>query len=343
MELPTYIFTDAHVTGLGAILYQGKTFENLKPLAIASRCTNKAEKNYAQIDLEAMAIDFALRRFRSYLVGSPNETVIITDHSPLISIFNGKRSGSIRTERIKLRHQDIRFIVDYQKGQNNPADYLSRHAMNWDLLNNFEKKESDDLTNLLYTLHVTPVIDAIGIKEIAEHTIKDPVLYELRELIKSGKNYIPKNKPFLNPYREILSEITYVANGTLLKQEKIILPETLYEKPIKLAHSGAHPGQNGLIRRLRSHFCIKNLEKKVSEFVNNCFHCQMFTNKVYRHPIEPNKVPGKCWEETSVDLFGPLPSQNNIIVIQDLASRYPVAKLVKSTSAKSVIPVLEET
>ena len=168
---------------------------------------------------------------------------------------------------------------------------------------------------MLYTLHITPVIDSIGIKEIAEHTTKDPVLYELRELIKSGKNYIPKNKPFRNPYREILSEITYVANGTLLKQDKIILPETLYEKAIKLAHSGAHPGQNGLIRRLRSHFFIKNLEKKVSEFVNNCFHCQMFTNKVYRHPIEPNKVPGKCWEETSVDLFGPLPSQNHIKIL----------------------------
>ena len=342
MALPTYIFTDAHVTGLGAILYQGKTLENLKPVAIASRCTNKAEKNYAQIDLEAMAIDFALRRFRSYLVGSPNETVIITDHSPLVSIFNGKRSGSIRTERIKLRYQDIRFCVNYQKGQNNPADYLSRHALSWDLLNTFEKKESDDLTNLLYALHVTPVIDAIGIKEIAEHTTKDPVLHELRELIKSGKNYIPKNKPILNSYREILSEITYVANGTLLKQDKIILPETLSEKAINLAHNGAHPGQNGLIQKLRSHFFIKNLKQKVSEFVNNCFHCQIFTNKVYRHPIKPNKVPGKCWEETSVDLFGPLPSKNHIIVIQDLVSRYPVANFVKSTSAKSVIPVIEE-
>ena len=68
----------------------------------------------------------------------------------------------------------------------------------------------------------------------------------------------------------------------------------------------------------------------------------MFSNKVFRHPIEPNKVPGKCWEETSVDLFGPLPSQNHIVVIQDLESRYPVAKFVKSTSANSVIRVLEE-
>ena len=116
----------------------------------------------------------------------------------------------------------------------------------------------------------------------------------------------------------------------------------LYEKAIKLAHSGAHPGQNGLIWRFRNHFFIINLEQKVSEFVNNCFHCQMFTNKVFRHPIEPNKVPGKCWEETSVDLFGPLPCQNHIVVIQDLASRYPVAKFVKSASAKSVVPVLEE-
>ena len=72
--LPTYIFTDAHITGLGAILYQGENFENLKPVATASRCTNKAEENYAQIDLEAMAIDFALRRFRSCLVGSPNDS-----------------------------------------------------------------------------------------------------------------------------------------------------------------------------------------------------------------------------------------------------------------------------
>ena len=34
--LPTYIFTDVHKTGLGAILCQGKDFENLKPVAIAS-------------------------------------------------------------------------------------------------------------------------------------------------------------------------------------------------------------------------------------------------------------------------------------------------------------------
>ena len=201
-----------------------------------------------------------------------------------------------------------------------------------------EKKKSDDLTNLLYSLHVSPVVDTIGINEITEHSLKDPIL---NELIKSGKNYIPKSKPNLNPYREILSEIRCVSNGTLLKHDKIILPETLFAKAIKLAHSGTHPGQNGLIRRLRSNFFIKNLEKKAAEYVNSCSYFQMFTNKVYRHPIRPNKVPERCWEETSVDLFGPLPSKNHIVVIQDLASRYPRAKLIESTNAKSDINVLD--
>ena len=45
--------------------------------------------------------------------------------------------------------------------------------------------------------------------------------------------------------------------------------------------------------------------------------------------------------KTSVNSFGPLSSKNHKIVIQDLASRYPVVKVVRSTNAKSVIPVLE--
>ena len=46
----------------------------------------------------------------------------------------------------------MKFCVNYQKGQYNPADYLSLNALNWDLLTKFEKKKSDDLANLLYML-----------------------------------------------------------------------------------------------------------------------------------------------------------------------------------------------
>jgi transposase InsO family protein len=147
----------------------------------------------------------------------------------------------------------------------------------------------------------------------------------------------------LSPFRQVFPEITSLANGTLLMQDRIILPTSLHDKSVRLAHMGAHPGQNGLLRRLRSHFYITSLDEKVKKLVETCLDCQTFTTKRVREPIQPNKVPHKCWEEVSVDLFGPLPSSNHIVVVQDLASRFPVAKVVKSTSAKNVLPVLAET
>ena len=84
------------------------------------------------------------------------------------------------------------------------------------------------------------------------------------------------------------------------------------------------------------------MDKKVKELVSTCLDCQAFTDKNMKEPIQPNKVPDKCWEEVSVDLFGPLPTSNHVILIQDLASRFPLGKIVKSTSAKNVIPVMAD-
>ena len=55
-----------------------------------------------------------------------------------------------------------------------------------------------------------------------------------------------------------------------------------------------------------------------------------------------HKVPTKNWEVVAVDLFGPMPSSNHVIVVQGLGSRYPAAKLVSSTKAEKVIPALKE-
>ena len=195
------------------------------------------------------------------------------------------------------------------------------------------------LTTFLTLSMLTPILDAIGIEEIGEETNNDPTLKDLRDIIRSEKLYIPNDKSHLTPYKQIISEITVLNNGTLFKQDKIILPHCLHEKAIRLARNGSHTGRNALKRRLRNHFYIKDLDIKITKYIRDCSYCQMFTQKTTRHPTEPNSVPEKCWEETSVDLFGPLPSSHHVLVVQDLASRYPVAKVVQSTNAKSVIPV----
>ena len=88
------------------------------------------------------------------------------------------------------------------------------------------------------------------------------------------KNFISfYDKPHLTPYKQIISEITVLNNGTLLKQDKIILPNSLHEKVIRWVHNGSHTGQNALKRRLSSHFYIKDLDIKVTKRIRDCSYC----------------------------------------------------------------------
>ena len=47
-----FIFTDAHETGLSAILVQEQNISNTKAVAMVSSSTSYVEQNYAQLDLE---------------------------------------------------------------------------------------------------------------------------------------------------------------------------------------------------------------------------------------------------------------------------------------------------
>ena len=340
---PIFVVTDAHVTGLGATLAQGDSLENAKPIAFASRKTTSSEKRYPQLDLEGLAVDFGLRKFRNYLIGAPHQITVVTDHMPLCSVFNGSRCGSIRTERFKQKHQDIRFKVIYQKGKSNQTDFLSRRATPIDILGKAEIKEAEETNNILYMLHTTPVTDKITLKSISEETVSDPVLSALQKLILKGQTWIPKTAdPQLQKFRTILPEITVTGNGILLKSERIILPPSLQSKAIELCHQGSHPGQSAMERRLRFHFFFHDMSSKISSFLNSCIECKLFTDKKISEPMKSHEVPKNCMEKVSVDLFGPIPSGNHIIVAQDLASRYPSAKVISSTSSKQVIPALTE-
>ena len=211
MSKPIYVFSDAHISGLGAMLAQGDNISTAKPVAFASRTTSPAERNYPQLDLEAMGVDFGLRRFRKYVVGAPDPISVVTDHKPLCPIFNGRSKGSIRTEKIKMRHQDVRFNVFYQKGKLNQTDFVSRRGKPLHKIPVDEQNELNDLNNLLYMLHTTPIIDHISIATISTETQSDHILKELTKIIEKGQTWIPKTADTkLNKFQQILPELTLV-------------------------------------------------------------------------------------------------------------------------------------
>ena len=143
-------------------------------------------------------------------------------------------------------------------------------------------------------------------------------------------------------FNKIMSELTVTGNGIILKGDRIVLPESLQDLSIELAHRGNHPGQCGITRRLRSHFFFHDMDAKVSKLTSSCLPCNSHTDKKTSEPLIHHAVPDKCWDTVAVDLFGPMPSKNHVVVVQDLASKYPAAKLVKNTSAEKVLPILSD-
>ena len=181
--LPTWIFVDAAKGGQGVIITQGQEMDNTNVIAFASRTTTAVERKYPQIDLEAMAVDFGLRRFREYCVGAKN-IKIVTDHRPLIAIFENKRLGSIRIDRTKLRHQDIDYKIGWRSGKLNPSDYLSRHPTR--IHTKYEEEATED-AKLLYALHNDNlVMKEFTLSRICEETSKDEELQLVMGHIRSN-------------------------------------------------------------------------------------------------------------------------------------------------------------
>ncbi|KAK4307194.1 hypothetical protein Pmani_020169 [Petrolisthes manimaculis] len=122
---PFILNTDVSYSGLGAVLMQEHQGKN-RPIAYASRTLNKAEKNYAVTEIEALAVVWALKKFKYIIYGYPIE--ILTDHKPLLHLFKGKDLFG-RMARWLLTVLDYMPTFTYIKGKANvAADALSRNC-----------------------------------------------------------------------------------------------------------------------------------------------------------------------------------------------------------------------
>ncbi|GFV11165.1 retrovirus-related Pol polyprotein from transposon 17.6 [Trichonephila clavipes] len=77
---PYIIRTDASNYALGAVLFQGEGSDE-HPIEYASRLLTPAERNYSTTEKEALAVVWALKKFRGYIEGT--EITVASDHQPL--------------------------------------------------------------------------------------------------------------------------------------------------------------------------------------------------------------------------------------------------------------------
>ncbi|CAG8649584.1 3340_t:CDS:2 [Rhizophagus irregularis] len=80
------LFTDASISGLGAILLQLDKRNQEHVIAYTSWTLSKAEKNYTTTELKCLAVIWAIKHFYTYVY--KQRFKLITDHSALKHLFN---------------------------------------------------------------------------------------------------------------------------------------------------------------------------------------------------------------------------------------------------------------
>ena len=86
--------------GLGAVISHEMPDGTHRPVAYASRTLSKSERNYAQIEKEALALVFGVKKFHDFLYTHP--FVLVTDHKVTLNPHHSwTKEGSSNTSCCK--------------------------------------------------------------------------------------------------------------------------------------------------------------------------------------------------------------------------------------------------
>ena len=240
-DKPTEISVDASPVGLGAILAQSDPVTgNKHVVAYASRSLTPVEQRYSQTEREALAVVWGCEYYHIYIYGKP--VTVNTDHKPLTAIYNNPQSKPpARIERWALRLQPYQVTVVYKNGEDNPADYMSRHPEKSTKSNSRQERIAEEFVDYISQ---TSTLKALKLEDIAKTTLQDLTLQAVMVAIRSNNWFEPAKRLEIKhkTYRAlegVQQEFTVCSTNCIIPRgTRIVVPEILQQRVIDLAHEG---------------------------------------------------------------------------------------------------------
>ena len=109
VEVPIKVSANASFYGLGAVLMQ-KTESIWRPVAYASRAMTETERQYAQVEKEALALTWACEKFANFILGKLINTEM--DDKPLIPLLSTKQLHTLPPCILRFQLHMDRFKYD---------------------------------------------------------------------------------------------------------------------------------------------------------------------------------------------------------------------------------------
>jgi len=278
-----------------------------------------------------------------------------TDHKPLVPLLSGYRTTApLHLERIRVRLQGFNYRLNYVPGkegaENNEADYhswrpeplatqrsqASKNQAEFELRETVEEFEKD-----VMAIVKSSVPEAVTWQELLEETHSDTELLDLKEAIARGY-FTAQEKRVLGPQYDSIFTESAVVGGLVVRGPRIVVPRTLRNKVVKLAHEG-HQGITKTKEYLRTRVWFPGLDKIVEAHIQHCHPCQVVNVSPEREPLRMTPMPSEPWKDVAVDFWGPIQTREYLLVTVCKQSRWAEVEFVTTTSARAVIPKMDKT
>ena len=326
---------DASSVGVGVVLSHIMPDGRDRPISFASKSLSASERNWSQIEKEAYAIIFGIKKFHKYLYGSNFR--LVTDHRPLTTIFSTSKGLPAHTvsrlQRWAVFLMSYQYDIEYRSTQKHAnCDTLSRLP----LMN--EERTADEVSEALEVSSVQQLLlDSAPVdhRKIASETSRDSVLSRVQRFIRSGwpATVSTELKPYFTNKDQMVEE-----QGCLLWGSRVLVPRSLQSAVLRMLHA-THCGMVRTKALARSLVWWPKMDKAIEDMVGRCVNCQTHRQAPKRappHPLEPAVEP---WERVHVDFAGPFLGKMWLVIV-DAFSKWPEIIPMTSTSAKATIAAI---
>ena len=322
--LPTVLQTDAsRLHGIGYALLQEHA-DVWRLVQCGSRFLADVETRYSTIELEMLAVVWAMKKCKYYLLGLPQFTHI-TDHKPLLPLLNSYTLDCIENPRLQRLREKISgyvFTSKWHKGKELCIpDALSRAPVDT------PKEDDTSLGNEtsicirsavvrnIATLHNVSITTAPDVTT-ASTSSSDPILEELRQAASIDETYkqlieqviigFPLSKDVLMedllPFWKIRDQLP-VDGNLILFGARILIPQVHRRQVLTTLHD-SHRGIEATKRRARQTVWWPNINNDIANVVRSCAACQVLLPSQQQEPyLISTDTPSRPFESVSADFF----------------------------------------